>query len=44
LLGIFLNLWLSCCCRLGIKSFFWGQRSSLFCHGPILEDTSSFAV
>jgi len=27
-----------------IKRFIWGQRPSLFCHGPILEDTSGFAV
>jgi len=43
-LAFFWNLWLSCCCRLEIKWFFWGQTSSLFCHGPILEDTSGFGL
>jgi len=29
---------------LELKNFFSGQRSPLFYHGPILEDTSGFAV
>ena len=41
--GLLWNLWLSYCCRLGIKSFFWGQMSFLFYHGTILEDTNGFA-
>ena len=27
-----------------IRRFFWGPRFSLFCHGPILEDASGFAI
>jgi len=27
-----------------LYNFFSGQRSSLFCDGPTLEDTSDFAV
>jgi len=38
-LAFFWNVWLSCCCQLGIKNFFSGQRSSLFYHGPNFEDT-----